>query len=374
MKSYMRLKTFSVLLIVTACSFLAEAAGPSGSGGGKGVVCKDNKGKTTVELLDLWEARKLYNYQIPTSNSSVNELIDGAIQKLKDTFDDRSTGESLPGTNETVMGSAAIPSKLQRTIQLFDKTKNWGAIHRQHGVSLNLTPDSYEIEVPSGNCSVQQLVTYVDSSPNEDASGQIFINQDLVDNMDHVNEAALYVHEAYYRMLREMYEEQNSVRVRRAVGYAFSGQKFMTALSLLSDPYLQCTADLYGKGFSRTIIDINRYKDGTSYQAIPEMTFGTPVIGFAYRSGWGGSKSLERLFSGTDSSSGLTETGNMNFEIEALNGSGPISFDRNFGSFVIDYRGDKIEAYAFPPNIRVDQLVLPDLSQGQKLKCKLVSK
>ena len=216
---------------------------------------------------------------------------------------------------------------------------------------------------------------YVDSSPNEDASGQIFINQDLVDKLDHVNEAALYVHEAFYLMLREMYGEQNSVRVRRAVGFAFSGQKFMTAASLLSNPYLRCTGDVYNKEISLTVIDVNRYKDNTSYQVVPEMVFGTPVIGYAYRSGWGGSKSLDRLFAGNDSSSGIMENGNgLNFEAGVLTGSGPISFDRNFGSFVIDNHGDKIEAYAFPPSIRVDQIVSPDLSQGQKLKCKLITK
>ena len=50
------------LLLVTAFSTsrsIASMQGPGGTGGGKGVVCRTTDGKiNSVELLDLWEAKK----------------------------------------------------------------------------------------------------------------------------------------------------------------------------------------------------------------------------------------------------------------------------------------------------------------------------
>ena len=55
---FIELEKSLVTTLFSFGNFLASATGPSSSGGGKGVVCRDTKGKVlSVELLDLWEAR-----------------------------------------------------------------------------------------------------------------------------------------------------------------------------------------------------------------------------------------------------------------------------------------------------------------------------
>ena len=70
-------------------------------------------------------------------------------------------------------------------------------IHRLRGVTLKSTEDSFEDAQPE-DCAVEQVVTYRDLT-NLD---QILVNQDLVDAMDNINQAALYLHEGLYKYLR----------------------------------------------------------------------------------------------------------------------------------------------------------------------------
>lgn len=232
--------TFTGLMI----SFQAFAfAGANGSGGGMGVVCKNADGSIkSVELLDLWEARVIYS-RIPVSSSaSVADVVEQNLQNLKNSI---YAAEMCVGNGaghdycDGVQGPEALYQMLKFETDRF-LTPNLPQVHRLRGANLKKTDDAFEVVTPS-DCKIAQLVRYKDTP----YGGDILINQDLVDHMDKTNEAALYIHEAYYAFLRSSGKEKSSLRVRRTVGLSFSGHKFKTLESFLPKQYYECSSGAY---------------------------------------------------------------------------------------------------------------------------------
>jgi hypothetical protein len=58
--------------------------------------------------------------------------------------------------------------------------------------------------------------------------------------MSELDQAALIVHESFYSVLRDWESETNSIRVRRAVGYVFSGHGFQLIPPELPSKVLEC--------------------------------------------------------------------------------------------------------------------------------------
>ncbi|MEI2803203.1 MAG: hypothetical protein V9E84_05760 [Trichococcus flocculiformis] len=71
-------------------------------------------------------------------------------------------------------------------------------IHWVSDVDLKPTEDSFEVVMPKSPCEIVQLARYSDSG----SGGTVIINADLVAEMDTLNKAALYVHEAFYADIR----------------------------------------------------------------------------------------------------------------------------------------------------------------------------
>lgn len=235
------MRTLVIVLWGVCLSFQVGAVviqGANGSGGGMGVVCKNSDGSIkSVELLDLWEARTIYSRNTLSSSASVEEQVEHHLQNLKNSiYADSYCVGTNPGVNcqNGVKGPEALYYMLKFKIGLF-LHPNLPQVHRLRGAKLQNTNDSFEVVTPSGNCEIDQLVIFKDTP----SGGDVLINQDLVDHMDKTNEAALYIHEAYYYFLRGR-PVGSSLRVRRAVGLSFSGHKFRTLESYLSQQYYEC--------------------------------------------------------------------------------------------------------------------------------------
>lgn len=240
-KTMKKLKTF-LLCLIALCPLTAFSSpayrGGSDVGGGMGVVCKTPEGRVaSVELLDLWEARVIFGRNIVISNEPVSKQIDLALDQL---MNSRYT-QGFAILPKGIYGSQAFRIMLGDNANMF-LSPDWPTIHRLRGVTLAKTFDSFEVVTPR-DCEIAQIVRYQDT-----VTGPfILVNQDLVEKMDATNLAALYVHEAYYALLRGSpggnWGEKSSLRVRRAVGLAFSGYKFTPLEKFLPDDYYSCGDD-----------------------------------------------------------------------------------------------------------------------------------
>ena len=66
---------------------MAFSLGPISSGGGKGVVCYNSDNSvSSVELLELWEARVLYGMSVLQSQDSIQKLIEKGLKELQHTI------------------------------------------------------------------------------------------------------------------------------------------------------------------------------------------------------------------------------------------------------------------------------------------------
>jgi hypothetical protein len=235
----MKALKFPILALLTSLSF-GVFAGPNDGGGGLGIVCL-NPDKTikSVELLDLWEAREIYKRKIVYQNDrKAEDQLPEIFDQLKDSLLYPYTSMSYgPDTKQQFNKTETFRRALQFGAEIFTSTENT-RVARFHGKRLTKTNDAYEDVTPDEpRCEIEQIVRYKDNGPY----GQVLamVNQDLVDHMDSTNQAALWAHESLYAILRK-FGERTSLRVRRAVGYAFSGGKFTLPESLISHPYIQC--------------------------------------------------------------------------------------------------------------------------------------
>lgn len=230
-----------LMAAVAALAFtsVGAQAGNGASGGGKGVVCRDPQKKIrSAELLDLWEAGEIHGLHVKPAKGSVNQMVDRALRNLSQSMDLDLTAEF---DSKLHTGADAVYEILSLEAEPFlnaPPPESSIKVKRLHGVTMPLTNDSFEVAVPE-NCPVEQIVTYVDYNL---FSGTIVINQDIYDKLDDLNKAALIVHEALYKFLRNQFDESNSLRVRRSVGLTFSGHTFGTINSQnLPNEYYLCT-------------------------------------------------------------------------------------------------------------------------------------
>lgn len=255
-----------------ACSLLlgspASAAGVGSTGGGKAIVCRDHRNRIkSVEVLDLWEARELHGLKIPSSKEPVEKQIDTAVELLKNvTYYPIVESSGPDGQSKTWRGPEALAHDLRGITALF--TEIASGVVRLHGKKLKLTDDSLEEAYPNG-CQPEQVVIFHDQRgglPN------VLVNQDLVDRMDAQNRAALYVHEALYHVLRRLDGEENSLRVRRAVGLAFSGHAFKKIQDVFPDDLVACYSDM--DQANRTAIVVFQHRTPSN----DEVTVFKPLI------------------------------------------------------------------------------------------------
>lgn len=173
---------FKSILLLGMLSFSMSAFALGGGQLGNGadaVVCLSSY-KTTAELLDVYEARALWNkkwkddyaYQTPDDAAIQNDVAAGDLGEL----------------------DAVLPVKSKRLreyLSTFLDEANF-----VYGAELTDIPDSLEIALPSG-CRIAQLVIQV---PNPMPGQKRYtVNGDIWNLLDRSNKAATMLHEVIYR-------------------------------------------------------------------------------------------------------------------------------------------------------------------------------
>ena len=185
----------------TLLSLLALAgtsiAGPTTSGGGKTVVCRDTAGEiSSIELLDLYEGRLAFQDEHPTSTTETEEtLLENAVARLE------GTGYSLVNLHWDYQKVRDAVSSVKSALHVLPI-----------GTVIPATNDSFEVVAPN-NCKIEQIAKYLDST-------NIIVNGEMYAKLSPLQRAALTLHEALYAVDRQLTNIQDSRHARRAVSQA----------------------------------------------------------------------------------------------------------------------------------------------------------
>jgi|GEM_PF-4141073 hypothetical protein len=219
-------------LLTVACPNVGHAGGGTvvDGGGGKGVVCYDNKGEiSSVETLDLYEGKVDFGYTY--KYAFADEMADAIVYRIQQHIEKtgilythyQSPSGWYRGRAGDDYSSDAIKNTSKEILEAIGrKEAGWSisnsTINVLENIILNPTKDSYEAFFPK-NCKVEQLAVYKDASNNE----KLYINYDLYKYMDELNKAALILHEAIYKDFRSS-GDKNSLRTRRLVSRLLAGK------------------------------------------------------------------------------------------------------------------------------------------------------
>jgi hypothetical protein len=219
---------FIKYLGISVLGFLSGVAYADRVGnGGVSVVCRSADGQIlSAQLLDLFEGEHQYHlsYEAPPG-ADVDQLVNLSQLQM--------------ASNQKFL--ADFQSNLS---QVRAKMTFLG-----HGVGLEPTNDAFPI-IHKDGCAFEQLANYAED-------GNIYVNSEIFDRLDKVNQAGLYVHEAAYAVARAQNGARSSVRARRLTGQVLakksdSGviQELMKELSSLPtspkpDPYRGLLEGLY---------------------------------------------------------------------------------------------------------------------------------
>jgi hypothetical protein len=277
-----------LMVFVVLLSAQARAGGTEIGGGGQSVVCRRANGAVrSAQLLDLWEAETLAGQTPVPMKASVADIVDSRLQVL-------SKGYPLKASSPVCEDDACVLQFLRFYAKRF--LSDDPDVRRLHGVTLPVTDDSAPIASPNG-CKIEQVVNY-------QPSGIIFIDDDLFKKMDHLNQAALIAHEAFYALLRSHDKDTNSSRTRRAVGYAFAGHTF-TTLPTVQEAGLLCASEGLPEYLPSSLV-FTRGGSGPTGQyglnTFVRKVFGARLIGLEKdhdSQPMVGKSELDTLFSGT---------------------------------------------------------------------------
>ena len=174
-----------------------EATGQEGHGGG-GYVCRNEQGQiTSVELVDTWEAKIFYKWTLISSNAPVADQVESALNKLLLT--------AAPEAKVTM--EAALRKTLAKVMNDVIEVNQQVAIPAPEDVNPNLT---------KRGCTLEGIMKY------DDARRVVYKDPMLFGALSPTDQAALYMHEAIYKMLRDNSYARDSVRARKITGFLFS--------------------------------------------------------------------------------------------------------------------------------------------------------
>lgn len=175
-----------------------QVEGTINGGGGKGVRC-NKAGKTSVETLDLYEAKVLYGLQNNHKATTQVEALDLFTTLI----------------TRHLWNPSTIPMDEYKKTFREQITKNF--LNKMKYISsdkkLKVINDSFEPLIEE-NCELVQVAVYYDESI-------LLVDQSLWDQMDWVNKIALLAHEIFYLLDRQN-GSTNSMAARKLVGQLFS--------------------------------------------------------------------------------------------------------------------------------------------------------
>ncbi len=181
----------SLLLTISSLNCYSAVGGES-SGGGGGFYCPGND---SAEVLDIWEGRAVFGYTIPSSNEDIDVQINKAAINLN---------RLAPHISEEVRQLALTLKSEARALPA--------------GVKLAFPHDALpNFEKP--DCQLQGLMFF-------DGDQDIVLYDPILKSklVSKTDEAALWMHEALYKVLRDKFGEVTSVATRKAVACVFSSK------------------------------------------------------------------------------------------------------------------------------------------------------
>lgn len=315
---------FLVYLLLTVFLLPASAiTGTNSGGGGVVVVCKDGDKIQSVELLDLWEAKQGLNpylkYTPIYTNSSVADQVTAGIARLKSAFvvspiqpPNLPSDVYLADLLEDVTNAFLLNNNVQPGFfsPVLDQLTGAG--------QLPLTDDIWEVWTPAPPCDMEQAITY------DDAGEIAYMDMDLVNLLNNTDKAALFLHEALYKSLRTYSAEASSIRVRRSIGYAMSGNSFTSIASHIPTVRIECTS---ASGQTKVYIyDVGPFgTDQHFFGLTAEEVAGVRVIGYSTPTNPQPAATLQEFYDSNFSSSGATP-----FSMSERDIYSPADFDMNY--------------------------------------------
>lgn len=193
-------------------SMNAFAGNEKGNGGGIHFCQADE----TQELYDIYEGQARYGFTIRSSNLTVDAQVNKAIEKIK-------------------KANPYIGKEVEKQVSYL--RSNHMIIRAR--VTLAPVGDAKILLVDQG-CAYKQLANW------DEVSGNLIVSKDYFDRMDNTNKAALYVHEALYKVGRVLnllpIEEDGTTTsdtIRRMVGEIFSTSESLNQLWDIVDPQIE---------------------------------------------------------------------------------------------------------------------------------------
>jgi hypothetical protein len=291
-------------------------AGGSDGSGGKGVVCRNTDGSIrSVMTLDLWEAKTLQNRN-PAPVVDIEKAVDSLLMNL---------AQSFPYNKSWTQGGKAICTNQECPLSYMREIakrflKPDVNIIRLRGVELEQTRDALEVAKPSG-CAIEQIVNFQEAGAPIDSGGVVYVNQDLIEKMDNASVASLIAHESYYSLLRYMHGDLNSLRTRRAVGYAASGAIFELLPNLAPE--------------SKQVVCENMTDARTRFVISPDFSLinfhyvnSAVLVGVSAKSRWANARALKALLFSPDSCKGLKD-GERTMNLGTTTMDGSVEYDRS---------------------------------------------
>jgi hypothetical protein len=189
MRALLSLRFFATIAAILP---LTALAGPSTSGGGFAVVCRNSTGVIeSAEILDLFEARTVHKF----------ELMKSSGDELRDYVRAVSNGYRLQGYNPPISDQEMIDN-----VEKFRKIMTWLPEDEK---LPNLDDLGLSISVPVG-CKIEPLAIFYDNQ------NIVVIDKAIWTAMDSLSQSALVLHEIYYHAFRqlEIDPDVNSIEAR----------------------------------------------------------------------------------------------------------------------------------------------------------------
>lgn len=218
----------SIVIFFAPIVHASKDSGEKGNGGGA-VVCRDAQNKiTSSELLDLWEGKNS-PYR---ASSRLTILDDPAL---------------APGQLNQPSQHSQIDRALKKLARLAgqrysDRVRESIAIARRNvtlvpaDVGIMPPPDAKNSFIKKG-CRPEGVALY------DDRTETLFLDQEIFDAMSPTSQAALWVHEGLYRLLRRDAKVTDSIRARILTAYLFSSDEFAHPRDGIHPLALRCEAE-----------------------------------------------------------------------------------------------------------------------------------
>lgn len=187
------LKLFKLFLLTTLTYSICSATGTETSGGGGAAVCRDmNKKVSSAYLLDTYEGEVRFSYNIPQSKQDPNNQLVDVLNKIQNPLIKQFTKQTVA--------------------QIIDSTE-----FLPQGVGMAPTSDlgkEYGVVVPDG-CAIEPIGFY-------ESNGILKISRSVYGALSETDKAAFFIHEAIYKLARDLTFQSDSARSRKAVASLFS--------------------------------------------------------------------------------------------------------------------------------------------------------